>query len=305
MSSNKIKNKVLWCWIVLFILGLITSLLMQYFCNKSKAPNVALKEINSKFIFTSPALSEIAFSLGLKDSIVGLGDACLKIHPACKAKNIGKWGSINCETLISTKPDVVFTQGATPSLISFLSSNNIAFVDIKVESISDIISAIKIIGEECGAPEKSIELVRNINQTLRAIKTDNKLIKGKKVLITIGRQPGQMTSILTSSSATFIGQLFDNMGYINIFKDGVSRWPVISKEALLSLSPDLIIEIIPEKYNSQKVARMKNDWQQMHSLNAVKNDCILYLCNPKSLLPSSSIIEVSKQLATLINNNES
>ena len=96
----------------------------------------------------------------------------------------------------------------------------------------------------------------------------------------------------TVAKGSWVQQYIEVCGGENPFYDNDAQYPVISKESVLSVAPDIIITT-DESGQKQSV-----DWQQWTAIPAVANDAIvtlnadwLHRATPRSILGVNALCE--------------
>ncbi|MFH1428683.1 MAG: helical backbone metal receptor, partial [Candidatus Margulisiibacteriota bacterium] len=82
------------------------------FCNPAYAATN-----NLRIISLAPATTEILFSLGLTDNIVGVTTFCNYPPQALRKEKIGSFSQPNIEKILSLKPDLIFAANIEQALI--------------------------------------------------------------------------------------------------------------------------------------------------------------------------------------------
>ena len=251
-------------------------------------------------VTASPSITEIVYSLDLGDKIVGVSD--FSIFPS-EAKNKPKIGGLfnpNKEILTALQPDLVITQGKHESLSKFCREHNIDFLSFPLDSLEDVFSAFQIIGNKLKKNKKADTIVVQLKRELENIRKKTIRLTPKKVFITLGHTPGDLTGLMTTTSGTFLNEIIEIAGGINIFADLQGLYPHISKEALLMRQPEIIIEIFPEGFSGENKEMLKKDWERLDILTAVRTGNIHYLTEEYLLIPGIRIPQAAKKIARIL-----
>ncbi len=291
----------------LLILCLCLFFLILSDCNQDSTQNsgtppseVAQKAGGARrIICAAPSVTEMVFALGIGGKVVGVSD--FSTHPPA-ARTIPRIGGLidpNREKITALQPDLLIIQGQNESLARFCEEHGIQFLSIEINTLEDIWAAIHTIGQTLRTEDKAISLVQNIKDDLQAIKDRIHNRPPKKVFLTLGHTPGDLTGLMTTGPGTFMHELVSVAGGTNIFADASGLYPQISKESLVKRQPDVIIEAIPGGVPEERLKLLKKDWLQLPMLPAVKSGNIHYLTEDFLLIPSVRIAQTVRRFAEI------
>jgi iron complex transport system substrate-binding protein len=253
-----------------------------------------------RIVCAAPSITEIVFALGVGDRVVGV--STFSTHPpeALILPKIGGLIDPNREKITSLEPDLLIIQGQNESLARFSEEHRIRLLSIKIDNMEDIWSAIHEIGQTLKVQGEASTLIQNIKTDLQRIKDQIKEHPPKKVFLTLGHTPGDLTGLMTTGPGTFLHELVSAAGGENIFADASALYPQISKESLIKRQPHIIIEAIPGGIPQEKFKLLKKDWSQLPMLPAVKSGSIHYLTEDFLLIPGVRIALTVRRFAEII-----
>jgi iron complex transport system substrate-binding protein len=184
------------------------------------------------------------------------------------------------ETIINLKPDLVIAASFNrQEVIQALRKKNIAVVTLdKFSSAMDIAQNILTIGQHTACQAAANSLRAKFLGQLDEVK--NKPQRKSRPLRLISYSP-DMTIM---ARKTLFDDLVARAGGINAASErGLSFWPKIDGETLLSLKPDMII--ITDRNIAQKEREIKNHpvWKKM---TAVQNGRLIFI-DPREALSTS------------------
>ena len=296
-----IRSRTCLLAVSLFLLGLIPALVFSEEEEQHKTEYPDLSEY--RIICISPALGQIVYALGLGNDVVGLGQECMYLAGSRKVKNVGKFGGTNLEALVELSANLILTQSMDDSLGSFYKNNDVQVLNLSMQSITELYATIREIGIVTKREERGRELIAQIQGRLEAVRRDT-FQPRPTVFISIARAKGMLSNILTAGRATFISELLRIAGGENVFGDTKGMWPQISRETLLTRSPEVIIELIPYECSEEEIAAYRRDWQEMPELEAVKTGSIYYICARDVLTPSIHIADTAEEIHKILEHYE-
>jgi iron complex transport system substrate-binding protein len=143
------------------------------------------------------------------------------------------------------------------------------------------------------------ELVLYIDATLDAV-TPPPGMTPPRTLVCIGRTPGSLQGIYSLGQHDFLAQLLTKAGGQNLFDDVERRYPMVSKEAILSRQPEIIIDTFPGvALTASQRQRVKDDWQAFPTLPAVRNNRVFVLTDEYLHIPGPRVAQTARKLAEI------
>ncbi len=252
-----------------------------------------------RIVSLSPNLTHIIYALGDLDKVVGV---TLYSDFPPKAKDlpsVGGWINPNYEAILALRPDLVILMKDQDTIFGA----NIRALGLKTlvtdsnDSVSDILKTITYLGEVLGREEEAKRLVADMKSSLDRIGRMTKGAPRKKVLLVVGRSPGTLEDIYVIGRNNYINELIELAGGENAVEN--TRLSIkITKEAVLTLDPDVIIEINHEKFN--KESEILGIWGTLSQSRAVREGQVYILPSTVILHPSQTIVEGAEVLTGVL-----
>ncbi len=219
-------------------------------------------EKTERIVSTAPNLTEILFALELGDGVIAVSDFCDFPEAAKKLPKIGGFVDPNLEALVAMQPDLVVLLASNQSLADKLARLNIKTLVVNDETVADIMSAIKSIGEACGVSGQAVELTSQLQHRLEQIRPAQSAVQ-PRILICFGRQQnsGQAVSFYAASSKSLYGELITLAGGTNAIETNKPLYPLLSIEGILSIDPDIVIELSEATAgHTQNMVNSEENW---------------------------------------------
>jgi len=255
-----------------------------------------------RIVSMAPNITEIVSALGALHRLVGVTQFC--DYPP-EVKNIPKVGGLlnpNLERLITLKPDIVLLmKGRDDFLLRRFLSLGVPYLEVRTETLADILQAILQIGRAIGEEKKASELVRSINQNFTAHRIQNQGKPRKKIFWVLGRTSGSFRGMLTPASGTFMDEVIDAAGGWNIAHNYGKGYIQVPLETLLVENPDVIVETypLPERKASSSWEKLQGEeikeWGRWKEIKAVQTG-ELYKIYDDAVLRPSPRIQISLQI---------
>jgi len=256
-------------------------------------------EAPKRIISLSPNITQIIYALGAWDNVVGV--TIYSDYPP-EAKNmakVGGWVNPNMEAVLALKPDLVVLMKDQDTIFGRkLDTLGLKkFVIDSNESVSDILGSISALGEVLGREREAGILVKELRTSLDRITEATKDAEKKSVLIVVGRNPGTLEDIYVIGRDNYMNELLNMAGGENVIEN--KRLSIkLTKEAILTLDPDVIIEINHDQ--SQRESQILETWAELSLAKAVRDNQVYILPSTVLLHPSQRIVEGASVLTQIL-----
>lgn len=239
-----------------------------------------------KRIAAAGALNQITLMLGGGDRLVATAEGVqkgffAKVYPRIKeipAAFTGSGaGTLNMETLLQARPEVLFGTASGDGEAETLKSANIASVGLKLVTTEDIKNTIALVGRVLGpeAEKKAAGFIDYYNGNLAY--ASGKTKDAPKVKVFIAGGDGSGGTITTTPKADINTSYIEAAGGVNVCaEEFASGSPAVNMEQILKWDPDVIIASSRAVYDG--ITAPESIWKD---LRAVKSQAV-YL-NPKGV----------------------
>lgn len=282
-------NKSQIIFIIFVFLGFVSGIIIRNI-RKTTLPSNNYEKI----IVIGPNITEILFSLKLESKISAIDNYSLFPPETEMYEKIGGILNPDMEKILLIEPDLIFISGYSENLEYFCNENNIEFMNLPIDNISTILSAIDTISNIFDIADRGDSLISKINKELDIIKYSSPL-DTPSVLVAITHSDDLPIRFMTISDKSFLGELILLSGGINVFGDNIIPYPEVSKEAVILSNPDIIIEIQPENiFSNYDSLELVNRWKNTYKdLPAVLNNKIYILHQDFFLIPGPRFIQTA------------
>ncbi|MFQ6014331.1 MAG: ABC transporter substrate-binding protein [Anaerolineae bacterium] len=201
--------------------------------------SVSLAEKPQRIISFAPSNTEILFTLGLGDKVVGVTEFC--DYPE-EAKAIEKIGGLepNLEKVVSLSPDLILAIGGNPDLVAKVEELKIPILVLDPKDLEGIFADIELVGQATGAEPQAKKLIADLRGRVEAIvaKTKDVAIRPKVFYELDATDP---TKPYTPGPGTWHDQLIELSGGMNIAAGAKSQWTQFSTEEIIAQDPEIIV----------------------------------------------------------------
>lgn len=230
-----------------------------------------------RIVSLAPAMTEIIFSLGLGERVVGVTTVCDRPDEARSKTKIGGMANPSLEAIVTLKPDiVVMTSDGNPKAIAErLRKLGIRTHVFTSRRLTEIPAGIREMGLALGAQPAADRLAGNIEKSIRDVsmlhhgKFSINTAGGRKALFVIWPSP-----LIVAGPGTILDDAMKMSGLSNIASDGKVAYPRFSVEAVIERQPDLIL--IGKGHDDMRTLA-KGFLQSISMLDAVKKGRICFM----------------------------
>lgn len=231
-----------------------------------------------RIVSLAPAMTEIIFSLGLGERVVGVTTVCDRPDAARSKTKIGGMANPSLEAIVSLKPDiVVMTSDGNPKAISDrLHKLGIRTHVFTSRRLTEIPAGIRDLGRTLGVQPAADRLAGNIEESIREISLSHQgkpsptsSGAGRKALFVIWPSP-----LIVAGPGTILDDAMKMSGLNNIAADGKVAYPRFSVEAVIERQPDLIL--IGKGHDDVKTLA-KGFLKSISMLDAVKRGRVCFM----------------------------
>lgn len=241
--------------------------------------------------------TEIVFSLGAGDRVVGISGYCVRPEEARQKPKVAAFTSIRLDKIKALQPDL---------LIGFSNLQKDIARDLVAEGYNVFISnqrtleetadTMLAIGRLIGCEKEGRALRENFLAELERLASVNSLKSKPSVYFEEWDEP-------MISGIRWVSELIELLGGRDIFREKSfsqsAKERVLQPEEVLSAKPDVILASwCGKKVNFEKI-RSRVGWEE---IPAVKNHQLYEIKSPDILAPGPSLLHGARQMAEIFKN---
>ncbi|MGA2315707.1 MAG: cobalamin-binding protein [Thermodesulfobacteriota bacterium] len=292
--KNHFIQTLLWLSLIIFLGTSISYSTTQKFKDEV-GREVTFPFPPKRIVSLAPNITEILFSLGLDEEIVGVSIHCNFPEKAKTKVRVGSYISLDFEKITSLKPDLIIATGAgnTREMVDRLEKLGFQTYAIYPKNFNDILKSIGHIGEVVNREKEARGIIEGLRKRSQRVIELTKGLSRPKVFIQIGDAP-----IVTVGKGSFADDLIRLAGGENIAGKEKEVYPRFGMEEILKRSPEVIvISSMNPKGDYQKILE---EWNRWKTIPAVKNGRIHLIDSDLLDRPSPRIIEGLEELARVL-----
>jgi len=201
---------------------------------------VAINGTPQRIISLAPSNTEILFALGLGDKVVGVTDWCNYPPEALNKTKVGEYATPNIEKIVALNPDLILAGYGNPiEVVYTLAGLGLTVFGIKTTDLDDLLNDIRRVGEITDKEVEAQALTSAMESRIQAVTNQTAELEQRPRVFYIV-WGGEGSALWTAGSGTFIHELIEKAGGVNICQN-ITGYTTISIEDVLARDPEIII----------------------------------------------------------------
>lgn len=283
--------------------GLLICTLALGGCTDNTRQEIPVPAEINRVVSMAPSLTECLFAIGAGDKVAGVTTFCGYPEKANELPRIGGYTDANYEKVYSLQPDLAILLDEHYAAAERLTQLNIAHVKFDTSTIPAIFETLEGMGRLLDHEAESLQVIEHAKKRIKEIQDITRGTEPKKVLISIGRNMGSggITAVYVAGKNTLYNEILKLLGAENVY-EGDLEYARMSKEGIMHLNPDVIIDLIPDLETSIKMTpeEVRAEWKVLRTVPAVKNNQIYVLGSDYVCVPGPRFILVLEDIARAV-----
>jgi len=292
--------------LVLLLLGFCAACIavLAFLPDRAEAPGShSAPAPPQRMVSTVPSITEVLVALGLCDRIVGVSDFC-KLPPECGEKRrVGGYFDPDYEAFLELKPDLVLTMPQQSDLRRKLETLGLRTLVVRQEDIAGILGSIIMVGKACGVAERAEELVAGLRRRIEAVERSVRGLRRPRVLVCVERSVGSggLEDIFAAGGTSFYQELIEKAGGVNVLSAVRAQYPSVSKEEVLKLDPEVIVDLVPGLgERGLSAGEAEAEWNELKTVAAVRAGRVYLIADRDAVVPGPGIVGFLEKLAAIL-----
>ena len=230
----------------------------------------AADSVPHRIVSLSPNVTEMLYGIGAFKQVVGISDYCTYPPDVSKLPSVGGWHNPSLEKLTALDPDLVIVDdGQAPFVEDNFKKLGFRLMVVPSHLVEDVYTGITSLGEVTGHQQQAAALVASTRAGLARVAQKTAGLPKPSVVLIVDRTPGTLRDLYTATEGGFLAEL------VQIAGGRVATTPVkkgyakLSKEDLLAINPDVILDFI-HGIKSRFSGDPMEAWREMPELKAVR-----------------------------------
>jgi iron complex transport system substrate-binding protein len=260
-------------------------------CDKHR-PVPATQPASPTIASLVPAATELIIGMGARDRLMAVStfDSDPDIAQLPKA---GDYETIDWELLGSLHPSVLVTEISPdrqgPGFNAKAADRRIKPINVHIENLDDIPLAIDQLGAVLQEPQLALSAHQVFEARLDAVRRLAANEKPVRALIVTSAQADSVAGV-----GTYLDDLLKIAGGVNVVAPESGHWPMIDREKLLSLKPDVVLQLLPGTSPQERVAASRL-WSRLSAIPAVASGRVYPIYDEYALVPGWHVTDLAEQ----------
>lgn len=260
---------------------------------------VTIPEKPARIVSLAPSNTEIIFALGLGDRLFGVTEFCNYPEEALDKEKVGGYSDVNIEKVVALAPDLILAEDIhKQKVIPALERLGFKVVALVPHNLDEIMDSIILIGKVTGTEEAASQLVVDMSERIEVVtdRTANlKEAEKQRVLYVIWHEP-----IMSVGTNTWIHELIEKAGGINIAWVAGEGWPTLALEEVLSANPQVIIANVEDYEGGDICLQFVLNEPRLKGVDARINQRVYGIDADLTNRPTPRIVEALEWMAGII-----
>lgn len=258
---------------------------------------VTIEELPERIISLAPSNTEILFALGLGDRVVGVTDFCDYPPEALEKEKIGGCTTPDIEKIVALQPDLILAAEINPiDVINTLEGLGLAVFGIEATDLDDLLNNIRTVGYITDKEAEATILTDDMQSKIKAVTEETEGLSPEEELRTFHicwHDP-----IWTAGNGTFIHDLIEKAGGVNIFAD-LEEYNAVDIEVVIARDPEVII-VTAMGGTASGTREWVNTEPRLEDVSARQNGRVYYVESNWVERPGPRIVPGLEQVAKYI-----
>ncbi len=218
-----------------------------------------------RIVSLSPHITEMLFSIGAGQQVVATDQASDYPVAVKKLPKVASYQSLNAESLLAVKPDLVIIWQSTQALMrQQIQALGIPMIVLNTQLLDDLPKDLKLLGEKTGHVQEANQLAEHIAAEFTRYRQESQHKSKIRAFYQLWYPP-----LTTAAKGSFINEIMALCGAENPFADKTTPYPQLSEEAVLAANPDVIFAT----HHGSDL----DHWKKWPQINAVKHQHLYLL----------------------------
>jgi iron complex transport system substrate-binding protein len=230
--------------------------------------------VPERILSITPAGTEILYDIGLGDRVIGVTKYCSWPPEAQTKPSLGDMMHVNLEVVMGMAPDLVVVSSMNIQVGEQVEALGYPVVTVYQDDFDQICDSMLRVGQACGVEEAARARIAELRESVRD-KTISPSDAPPRVLVVVGRDPSEedLRKIYVAGRGAFYNDLITRAGAVNAYPQDID-YAQMSREGLLRIDPDVIIELIGESGMEVPTGRVTSQWEAVPDLRAAQEGSV-------------------------------
>ncbi|MBI2854017.1 MAG: cobalamin-binding protein [Chloroflexi bacterium] len=202
---------------------------------------VDISYVPQRIVSLAPSATEMLFSLGLGDRVVGVDKFSDYPAEATAKDKVGGFSEVDIEKVVSLRPDLVVAADIhKKEVIPALEKLGVKVIGLDAATLDGTLADIKLLGKVAGKEKEAQRLASGLESRIKAVAAKTQALSTSqrpRVLMVIWHDP-----IWTAGNSTLDNDLITRAGGTNIASD-LNKYQTLALEKVIERDPEIVIVV--------------------------------------------------------------
>lgn len=246
-----------------------------------------------RIVSLSPGITETLFEMGFGPRVVGVSRFD-HFPPATEnLPRVGGYLDPNWEAIIRLHPDLILVMESQEAVRVRAERFGLRCCRVDQHDLKAMLASFENIAAACGNAEVGKSLRARVEARLQSISGRVRGFPKPRTLVVVGRNPKQeVQNAWVAAPGSLCDDLLSRAGGVNVITDSShGPYPEISREGILDLDPDVILDLMsPNSRPAVSPQVLLRDWKSMTPLRARREKKIFILQESWLVIPGPRVV---------------
>jgi iron complex transport system substrate-binding protein len=201
---------------------------------------------------------------------------------------VGGFSELNFEAIVRLRPDLVAIPLDRATNLERLTRLGLTTLAIDTRSLAGYRATLASLGQKLNRNSEAAAILANIDRSVARALRKSQGQPRPKVLFSVMHNYeglGYITEINAVGRDGFYDQILALAGADNAYQ-GPLAFPRLSRESIVFLNPDVIVDIL---LDTEDLASVRRDWISLDAVKAIRDDRIYFLTDQSDTVPGPRI----------------
>lgn len=257
-------------------------------------------DVPQRIVSLSPDMTEMLYGIGAGARVVGVSNYDTYPPEVAKLPHLGQLQDPNFEKLMSLRPDLVVIADSQGEFFEdTLKQLKLPVLKLSNWSVEQAYDAMTALGHATGNDAGAARLVASTRAGLDRVARRTAHLPKPRVVMIVDRTPGTLRDLTTATGGSYLAELVQMAGGQIAVPTNKNGYAPLSKENLLAINPDIILDFIHES-KGVFAGDPVQAWQEMPELKAVRQHRLYGLAEDYVPHASQRMVQTAELFAKLI-----
>ena len=253
---------------------------------------VTIERSPTRIVSIAPSNTEMLFALGLEERIAGVDSFSTYPPEAGQKPQVGSYLEPDLERVVAAAPDLILaTEAHVGTVLPELEAVGLTTVVIEPTDLDEIFSGMQLVGTITGESSRAQHVVCELQARVEAVTDAVAGAPRPRVFFELS------PDLYTAGPGSFVDDLIDRAGGVNVAAGAAEMWPQLSAEAVVAADPEVILLADHEAGITPEQVAARPGWQGM---SAVEQGRIVSVTSDLVARPGPRVVDGLEEIAAAL-----